>query len=294
MHFFLRTVHALFLTVLILLLQHCTEGLKQPVAPPKYSVNGLFYYQEGSEIRLLRILCEDTQDCYFRHQLRTFTERLVSGETIEVIERKGRVLTSVNEILLEQEFFSRFTIPCSAETESESETDFSLDHCSFRKLDREFYSSKSFELLGVEEDRLILDEDVIYRKVCEGSKCSRPAGILFGPGKPGGFSLDFDLLSKEQLSGIVTAREGRFRTGKSLKAKEAFEIFYLDYTDDLLNAYKQALVVKHEGKTGADEEQEAAETAEKERNEKRRADIRKRIEAGEEVSKEELLEVLEN
>lgn len=245
-----------------------------------HSPEGLWFYQDDTDVNVLRIACSDR--CWFRDVYLSYRELPLSGITVFQTVRSGYVQTSASEVLLVQTEFRSDRINWTDPIEPEV------------VVDRVVYGEKKYRLL-LWQSKDELYDDVVWRRQCR-SDCSSPLALIVSlPGSD----------RKMLVSPDATAIDGPLSLPSGLRPpykKGMFTLLQTDHGDgslplrtagpvDLGLAY-ESLISLNPG-THALQLSKRRRDAESLEKQRRREEIRRRLRAGEPVSREEMLEVLE-
>jgi hypothetical protein len=258
----------------------CSLRLHQPEGRPAYPPEGLWLYQDDNNLDVLRIVCKDR--CWFRNVFLNYRELPLSGPVVHQTVRSGYLQTSATEILLVQTEFRTERIEWKSAADP-------VVH-----LDRLLHGETRFRLLRWKSADELEDGEVFQRQ-CH-TDCSSPLAtialiprynkkILVSPDAAAlsqGILLWPADLQPPYRSGVFSFVETD-RTGPfTVAVKERV---------DLGLAY-ESLISLTPGAQALDLSRRRRDAEELEKK-KRREDVRRRLKAGEPVSKEEMLDVLE-
>ncbi len=316
----MKQLAAALLATLILFSLSCKTQLRGPSGAPDFELSGLYTQRDGDTWRILSIACggirhsvdPDQTQCLFLHQVRVPRDLTFSGKRFEITERWGVIDTDPDEALFTRTVFVRY------HQEIKDGDAWKVENFSRPQVDRELKGDDVFLLLRFEEGCLRDDEGCWNRVpgnlTLQDSRSSPDTdsddiqlifqqfsgqkGLAFSP------ALEFFLRNGMARSGqkfqlkndrcSLQASTTRFGAGfivldSAPEAKCGTQFTVIPETKqnwNLAELYSLRAGLGTPMKT--DDQKELTE------KEKRREEIRERIRRGEEVSQEELLEVLEN
>ena len=305
-------------------LAYCKMQLRGPEGEPTFTPQGLYFKMDGDQIQVLSIACGTIRhsenpgaiQCLFVHQLRINRDLTFSGKRIEITERWGIVDSDTDELLLTQTAFLRYHV------EIKKGDAWSVDELSRPIVDREVRGDDRFLLLQYADGCLQSDGECWQRSdgnlvMPSDSRAadSEAQQALFAPFKEQKFNLGFSpaltfFLSKgfaiegkeitlhspkcKDIGAKIRASGGGYVLLEQNTSRAAAR---MDSCGPAFTAIpdtkpKWTLAEMYSLRTGLDTPIEEIQDGKLSEKEKRRAEIRERIKRGEEVSKEELLEVL--
>lgn len=272
----------LLLLPLLPLIAACSLKLDQPEGPPAHSPEGLWVYNEKGYLNILRVSCGER--CWFRDTVLFYRELPLSGKVFQQTQRSGYLKTSATEVLLVQTEFRNERI---------SWHDASAP---LVQLDRVVHGETPFRLLHWVDKQILEDEDGRFERSCPGD-CRQPAALVASmSGAPMKIiiSPDAAVLNSADYSWPAGLKPP-FSTGLFgfLKTEQPDGPYALLLKNPInLSRFYESHISLTPGAAALKVSEDRKSAAELERQ-KRREEIRRRIKAGEPVSKEEMLEVLE-
>ncbi len=310
------------LSALIMGMSGCKTQLRGPSGPPSFELAGLYSQRDGDTWRILSIACggirhsvdPDQEKCLFLHQIRVPRDLTFSGKRFEITERWGVIDSDPDEALLTRTVFIRYY------QEIKDGDDWKVENLSRPHIDRELKGDDVFLLLTFEDGCLRDDEGcwnrtpgnlVLWNSENNGNANPEESsdiqqifqpfmgqeGLAFSP------TLEFFLRNGVVRSdqGFPVKNDGCNKKTKTSRFGAGFILLdsppeNCGTSFDVIPETKQNwnLAELYSLRAGLGTPMETDDEAELTEKEKRRAEIRERIRRGEEVSQEELLEVLEN
>lgn len=264
-----------------LVILSCSLRLYQPEGNPLHPPEGLWFYQDKNSLDVLRISCAGR--CWFRNVFLNYRELPLSGKVVHQTMRSGYLQTSATEVLLVQTEFRSERIEWKDAAEP------------VVMLDRVVYGETRFRLLHWKSADELEDGEVFQRQ-CR-ADCAGPLALIasFPETKTKMLvSPDAAALPQDSLSWPADLRppfqNGVFSLIETPRKPGPFAI-PVKGSVDLGLAY-ESIISLTPGAQALDLLRKRRDAAELEKQ-KRRDEIRRRLKAGEPVSKEELLEVIE-
>ena len=308
--------------ILLASLISCKTQLRGPSGDPDFPLAGLYTQRDGDTWRILSIACggirhsvdPQQQQCLFLHQIRVPRDLTFSGKRFEITERWGLIESDPDEALLTRTVFVRYY------QEIKEGDSWKVENFSRPFVDRELKGDDLFLHLKFEDGCLRDDEGcwirnqgnlVLQEEIQKSAETEEDSSIqhIFEPvsGQSGlAFSPTLEFFLR---NGMV--RSGESFTLKSDKCSKKARTtrfgagFVVLEGDSLANCGPEFTVIPetkqnwnlaelYSLRTGLGTPMKTDSEKELTEKEKRRQEIRERIQRGEEVSQEELLEVLEN
>lgn len=259
----------------------CSLRLHQPEGDPAHPPEGLWLYQEKNNLDVLRISCAGR--CWFRNVFLNYRELPLSGKVVHQTVRSGYLQTSATEVLLVQTEFRRERIEWKDAAEPKV------------MLDRVVHGETRFRLLHWKSADELEDGEV-FRRLCR-ADCAGPLALIasFPESKTKMLvSPDATALPQDSLSWPADLQPpfkgGMFSLMQTTREPGPFVVPVKGRVD--LGLAYESIISLTPGAQALDLSRKRRDAVELEKQ-KRRDEIRRRLKAGEPVSKEEMLEVLE-
>lgn len=259
----------------------CSLRLHQPEGNPAHPPEGLWLYQDKNSLDVLRISCAGR--CWFRSVFLNYRELPLSGTVVHQTVRSGYLQTSATEVLLVQTEFRSERIEWKDAAQPKV------------TLDRVVHGETRFRLFHWKSPDELEDGDV-FRRQCR-ADCAGPLALIASlpeSKKKMLVSPDAAALPQESLNWPPDLRppfkEGVFSLMETKREDGPFSVPVKGRVD--LGLAYESIISLTPGAQALDLSRKRRDAVELEKQ-KRRDEIRRRLKAGEPVSKEEMLEVLE-